>query len=136
MSRDIRNTDDIIDSRDVIERIEELQAARLDFEHDDAGNLIGAGPTWSEEHPDEFAELMALQALRDDAEGYADDWQYGETLIRESYFVEYCRELVSDIGDLPRELPSYIVIDWSATSQNLRVDYTEVDFDGVTYLVR
>jgi hypothetical protein len=43
---------------------------------------------------------------------------------------------LEDVGDLPRGIPSYIVIDWAATADNLKVDYTEVDFDGVTYLVR
>jgi hypothetical protein len=33
-------------------------------------------------------------------------------------------------------LPDWIVIDWDATADNLKVDYTEVEFDGVTYLVR
>lgn len=57
-------------------------------------------------------------------------------LIRESYFTEAMRELVSDIGDLPKDVPGYLVIDWEATAENLKVDYTAVDFDGVTYYVR
>lgn len=84
---------------------------------------------------DEAEELRTLQALKSELEGYC-DWSHGATLIRESYFTEYCEDLVKEIGDLPRELPGYLAIDWDKTANNLRVDYTEAEFDGVTYLVR
>lgn len=58
------------------------------------------------------------------------------TLIHDSYFVEYCEELCKEICDIPQDLPGYLVIDWEATADNLRVDYTSVEFDGVTYCVR
>lgn len=61
---------DVIDSRDIIERIADLDADR------DAGILTDA----------EKAELTALEALAADAEGYCDDWKYGASLIRDSYF--------------------------------------------------
>jgi antirestriction protein len=115
MTHSISNSDDVIDSRDVIERIEELQ------ETDDA---------------DEIAERGTLERLADEASGYAADWTHGEVLIRETYFTEYCKEMLEDCGDLPENLPHYIEIDWEATASNLRVDYTEVEFDGVAYLVR
>jgi len=91
---------------------------------------------WNE--TDEGQELTALKALRDELEGYCDDWKYGVTLIRESYLQEYCKDWVADIGDLPANLPSYIKndIDWNGVADDLRVDYTEADFDGVTYLAR
>jgi hypothetical protein len=43
---------------------------------------------------------------------------------------------LEDCGESPRDLPFYIVIDWEETADNLRVDYTEVDFEGTTYLFR
>ena len=85
---------------------------------------------------EEAEELAALRALAAEVEMYANDWTYGATLIRDSYFVEYCQDLVSDTGDLPRDIPPYLVIDWNATAENLRVDYTSVEFGGVTYWVR
>ncbi len=45
-------------------------------------------------------------------------------------------KLLEDIGDLPSDLPSYIEIDWDKTADNLRVDYSEVEYQGTTYLVR
>lgn len=59
-----------------------------------------------------------------------------EALIHEDYFKTYAQELVQDIGDLPNGIPSYIEIDWEATADNIRQDYTSVEFDGVTYYVR
>lgn len=134
MTINISSTHDVIDSRDVIARIEELETERDEFEHDEDGNRTESD--WTEANPDEAAELKALKELADDASSYAGDWNYGATLIRESYFTEYCEELVKDIGDLPRGLPGYLAIDWEATAENLKVDYTSVEFDGVTYYVR
>lgn len=148
-NNEISNSDDIIDSRDVIARISELQT-----EINEATE--GAGKTWDADETvrhgqsrdeyiaehidinlsDERDELAALLALQEEAEGYAPDWTYGATLIRDSYFVDYTQELLQDIGDLPKDLPGYLVIDWEATARNIQYDYTGVDFDGVTYWVR
>ncbi len=148
----ISNTDDVIDSRDVIERIEELEAERealvesveeydtaedqgLDPKHTEDGKAIAiaALAEWDDENK---AELEALKAFAEEAEGYAPDWRYGAALVRDSYFEDYARELLEDIGDIPRDLPHYIEIDWEATARNIRMDYTSVEFDGVTYWVR
>ncbi len=80
-SKTISNSDDIIDSRDVIERIAYLHAD----ETDEA----------------EQEELDTLLALQEDAEGYAEDWQHGVTLIRDSYFRDYAIELADDISAIP-----------------------------------
>lgn len=152
---EISNSDDTIDSRDVIARIEELESEREaladEFEeavdahlantdpdlrdglNDARNNAYKAVYEWDN---DNKAELDALKALADEAEGYASDWNHGEQLIRESYFTEYAQELCEEIGDVPRDLPHYIEIDWEATARNIKQDYTEVDFDGVTYLIR
>ena len=143
MSNPPSNTDDVIDSKDVIERIADLDAERaaLVVELESASAEGGEGEAAAREDLDDWdidngEELAALRALAKEGESYAPDWQYGETLIRESYFTDYCEELLKDIGDLPRDLPGYLVIDWEATANNIRIDYTEVDFDGVTYLFR
>lgn len=88
-------------------------------------------------------QLGAGTADKDDAESIADALVSlsGSTngyLIAEDHFEDYCRELVSDIGDLPSEVPSYISnnIDWSGIADDLRVDYTSYELDGQTYLLR
>jgi len=119
-TRAIDNTADVIDSRDIVARIEALREAVEAHTADDH----------------DTAELAALEAFAAEAEPYCADWHHGETLIRDSYFVDYVQELLADCGDIPRDLPFYVVIDWEATARNIRYDYTGVDFAGVTYWVR
>ena len=130
MTRTISNFDDLIDSRDVIARIEELTEARdaFDEEHGATG--------WQEVHADEAEELAILEALAEEGKSCAPDWEHGETLIRDSYFTEYAQELLEDCGDLPKNLPHYIQIDWEATARNIRMDYTPIEFGDVTYWIR
>lgn len=124
MTCDVSNSDDVIDSRDVIARIEELHAIATDESVD------------QDERTHANNELGVLQALQDEAEGYCPDWKYGATLIRSTYWIDYVQELLEDIGALPKDLPGFVVVDWEATARNIQVDYTSVDFDGVEYFVR
>jgi hypothetical protein len=123
MAKSIDNTEDIIDSRDVIARIADLEV----YEGDEATPL----------DEDDAAELKALRALAEECEGYAADWQHGEALIRDSYFEAYARDLAEDLGAIQRDAswPNNF-IDWPAAVQALQSDYTSVEFDGVTYWVR
>jgi chromosome segregation ATPase len=163
MKNALRNTDDVIDSRDVIERIEELEDERqelvgaIDGAKDDLkdaqddtsvlqtdaaeestlfqkiGDAESALIDWDEEKGE---ELTALKNLADEGANESSEWSSGETLIWEDYFAEYAQQLVEDIGDLPSNIPGYIVIDWEQTAENLKVDYSTVDFDGETYYIR
>ena len=150
----IYNSDKTIDSRDIIARIEELQAELGEVTCEAcngegevaAGNdgspftecvtCNGAGTTQPAVDEDAADELAALVALQDEAERCAEDWRHGETLIRDSYFTDYAREMLKDCGTIPRDLPSWVKIDWEATARNVRVDYTAVNFYGVTYWIR
>lgn len=125
---------EIIDSRNVIERIGELT--------EEWGQATGdrfADYTLSSDDyavglsEDDAEELAALIAFRDEIADYLPDWQYGETLIRDDYFTEYVEELLKDIGYLPVDLPLWIVIDWEETADNVKVDYTSAELNGVTY---
>jgi hypothetical protein len=142
MSNTISNSDDVIDSRDVITRLEELRDARqsivdarddADATLDDKELAIKTLAEWGDDNGAEFNSLMDLDSNGD---GYSGDWKYGATLIRDSYFEDYARQLCEDIGDVPKNLPHYIEIDWAATARNIRMDYTSVSFDGVDYWVR
>lgn len=117
----ITNSEDVIDSRDIIGRIEELED-------------MAEGDDWTIEEND---ELNALKALAAEAADYAPDWEHGETLIRDSYFQEYAMELAEDLGAVKHDAtwPNNC-IDWEQAARELRMDYTAVDFDGVTYWVR
>ncbi len=117
---DISNRDDMIDSRDVIERIEELET--------DAEELEAIGGR---------EELTALKALAAEGADYASDWHHGEALIQDTYFEEYARELANDIGAINSDAswPNNC-IDWERAARELQMDYTSIDFDGVEYWVR
>ncbi len=123
MSNQIDNTQDTIDSRDIIARIEELEGI---------------------EEPDneEAQELAILLKVQEQAEPYAADWQYGETLIRESYFTDYIEELIKDCYSMPKEFESgawpwrHMTLDYEAAADEAQCDYTRIDFDGVDYLIR
>ena len=125
MTERITNSDTYIDSRDIIERIEELEAEQTEWNEN---KLAG----WAEFDAE---ELDALRALTADCIDYA-EWNDGATLIRHSDWVEYVEELLYDCGELPRTIPDYIVIDWEATANAIAYDYSIVDFDGVDYYLR
>ncbi len=123
---DISNIDDIIDSRDIIERIEQLEAMAEEA-------ISGEGPALDEE---EAEELRILGELAQEAEGYAADWLHGEALIRRSYFKEYAQQLAEDCGfEGSNDWPGRC-IDWEQAARELEQDYTSVDFGGVEYLIR
>lgn len=140
---------DIIDVRDIIERVEELEAQReclrSEFDEDEANagvdfdNWVCNQTEWSREAQEELDGLTALLA---DLEGMGGDEQwrghwYPITLIRDSYFRTYAEELADDIGAIPRDAGWPLTcIDWEQAARELRYDYSGVDIDGVTYWTR
>lgn len=165
------NQDNIIDSRDVIDRIEELESERQDIvdERDEAregledaraelaeaetdeeraeakeaineasdeiGRMAEKLAEWDDSEDAE--ELAALKSLADECEGYAPDWKHGEALIADEYFEEYAQELAEDIGAIQRDLSwPHDCIDWKQAADALKMDYTQVDFDGAAYWIR
>lgn len=138
---DISNADDTIDSRDVIARIEELESDYSDLleaaEGLDGDELREAQAEINDWNDSEGLELEALRKLAKEGEDYAPDWLHGETLIRDSYFEDYAQELAEDIGAINSNAtwPNNC-IDWERAARELRMDYTSIDFDGVTYWIR
>jgi hypothetical protein len=155
--REITNTDraalaaaDVIDVRYVIARFEELEAARDEVLNE--GAITGlprdtALADWHCEHGEElnclFKLLEELKASGGGDEQWRGDW-YPLTLIRDSYFKDYAQELAEDCCPFQRNSPEaealqmwpYSCIDWEQAASELRMDYTSVAFDGVTYWVR
>jgi len=146
----VNNSEDILDSRDVIDRRDELQEERdsitaeiadleaqtaddpvygeLDARRDTLRDELNA---WDEENA---AELAALNAFI--AQG-SDEWEYGEALVRDSYFIAYAQDFAEDIGAIDADAgwPARC-IDWERAARELRMDYTSAEFDGVTYWFR
>lgn len=84
---------------------------------------------------DEYEEIAEIDRVEDEV---GSGWKYGVTLIDKDDFEGYAQELVEGIGDLPSNLPSYISnnIDWSGVADDLRQDYSELEYQGTTYLFR
>lgn len=134
----IDNYEDVIDSRNVIERIEQLQAIR---EPGPVPEGVLEDEDYEVNQDDLFRELASLEALALEGEQASEDWQYGATLIRDSYFRDYAMDLAEEISDQAERYgrqPSwpYICIDWDKAARELQMDYTSVEFNGVTYWVR
>jgi chromosome segregation ATPase len=82
-------------------------------------------------------ELTKLEALRDEIGSKGDlICDNNGPFIHEEDFTEYCQDMCEDIGDVPKDFPSYVVIDWDRTADNIRADYTEIEWDGGNYLYR
>lgn len=146
------NTDDVIDSRDIIERIEELQSDRLALkqaleeaeaallEDDTEENQLAVDEArddltaWDNSHDAE--ELKTLEKLAEDVQEFNTDWEYCVTLIHESYFTEYTKETVTDSGYISKDFPDWIAVDWDKTAENVKRYYAEIDFDGETYFIQ
>ena len=141
---DISKYDDLIDSRDVIARIDELESEIADLkeqleelEDDEDNELPEECEALNAEIETLEEELAPLQSLAEEASGYSSDWRYGETLIADSYFTEYAQEMAEEIGAIDPNAgwPSQH-IDWDAAADELKQDYTCVDFDGAEFWIR
>lgn len=133
----IDSWDDRIDSRDVLTRIDELTKERESYMEDHADGW------WPGEYPDEAKELRSLVKLVSELRQEAmsgDTPEDGIFLVRESDFEDYAEELWEETTDSSdRELATkwpYTHIDWEAAANDLRQDYTSIEFDGVTYYYR
>ena len=121
MKNEINNAQDIIDSRDIIERIDELESDFKDGTRDDS----------------EKDELIALKELAKEGEDCSSDWKYGETLIRDTYFTDYAIEMAYDISAVdPKANWPTNCIDWEQATRELQMDYSIIDYDGVDYWIR
>lgn len=134
--------DDLVDTRKLIERIEELE-----LDHMDGDGIMTDVGLWDTVERVEYRGLAGLvekigeEACRD-----------GVTLIHEAYFRDHIKEEYLEIGgeyheEVPRsngkmryvplvELYSrrpFNSIDWDAVASDEESDYSQVEIDGATY---
>lgn len=150
MSREFDSTTDVIDSRYVIDRIEEL----YDELHDSYSDYVlecekekydgGSFEDWLDLEDcdrDKKDEYLSLVNLAKQGEA-SPDWSYGETLIHEDYFTRYVEDIIDDCYEMPKEMGSgdwpwrHITIDYEAAAEEAKQDYFSVNFDGQTYWIR
>lgn len=142
-----------LDSRDLIEERDNFKEQILDdfndrfntelddfdeietYLNDEASEYI------DENERDDFksyweSELGTIEDIDNLENTGIEDWDYGAYLIEEVDFEDYVKELLEDTGYIPKDLPSWIEIDWEATANNVRSDYTSVTYKDEDYLVR
>jgi hypothetical protein len=84
-------------------------------------------------------ELADLLELRNAAQKYTRDWNHGVTLVAEGHFTEFAEDYAIGIGGNPPDQKwpfNHAHIDWADAAEELKRDYSGIDFDGETYYVR
>ena len=135
---------DVLDSRDLQERLEELETElealtedleAAEEENDEAAvsDAEQAIEEWKEENQE---EIDALTALKDYC--WDSGWRYGIAFVAEEDFEEYAQELAADLyGEEIRNAHwPFDCIDWEQAADALRQDYSAIDYQGTTYLFR
>lgn len=142
----------MLDTRDLLEKREDLKATILadfnerfpKFEVEDFDDIVnGEGELeyfdkdtlegFREDFESELEEIDEIDSIENEI---GSEFEYGVTLIEEDEFEDYCQELVTDCGYISKDFPSWIEIDWDRTADNMRADYSEVEYQGTTYLAR
>lgn len=153
---------DVLDSRDIIHRIDELTnilsatAEEADGEydelasehkenHDDDSECDCEAVRYTREEfvnlkmidvSDETSELKALNDLAEEG-SYTSDWHHGTSLIADEYFEEYAKQFAEDVGYVKRDVNwPYTHINWEAAADELKQDYFSVEYEGTTYWIR
>ena len=136
----------ILDTRDLAERREALKQEILDsflenFPHyeemtesfEDIRFEEEEIESWKEDFEDELKEIEEIDDVENEL---GSEFEYGVTLVDVDDWEEYVEELLEDTGYIPKDFPSWIEIDWEATANNVKIDYTEVTYQGNSYLGR
>ena len=132
------------DSRDVINDFESMDSDReayadmleelVEDASDEAREMLMHHTGWSPEQEELWEDLKKAY---DEGAGYS-DWNHGTELILEGDFNgAFAETLCEGLGYIPQEgLPSFIVVDWEATANNLKADYCTITICGRDYYIR
>lgn len=144
----ISNKNDVLDVRDIIARVEELEQERDTFVDERAGDDPSAdmrttyNERWATEYESEAAELAELTAFlgelcgRGGDEQWRGDW-YPVTLVRDTYFCEFAQDEAWSLDLIkPNTAWPYNCIDWDEAARDLQQNYSAIEYDGVTYWYR
>ena len=138
----------MIDTRDLVKKREELQTNLVDSfneyfdteieDFDELTKHISNSEDedvqeWRDDNSDDFEHIKEIDELDDKIS----EFSFGEILILEDDFIEYCEDMVADCYYLTN-VPDFIKdnINWEGVASDLGVDYSNVTYQGVSYLVR
>lgn len=134
---DFSARDDMLDKAEIQKRVYALESAfdeaALDikavFKNPEA-NYSREPANWPQGTPKiAWDAWYELQALND----FVTDRHIDGPFVRATYFDTYAKDLTEDLGG---EIPSWVVVDWQATVEGIRTDYSAFELDGVTYYAR
>lgn len=152
-------TNDVFDTRDLIEYKEYLEESLLndwnewqeenlnnEYEAEDVDDAIkffnnlrdNGSSQFLIDYADEIAEYDEIEQFCSELEDYSADFRYGEAVIHENYFEEYCEQFIKDCGFIADNTPTIIEnnIDWGGIADDMEQDYTRVEYQGSDYLIR
>lgn len=138
----------MVDTRDLAEKREELQTDLVDSFNEYFDTEIGDFDElikhidnsdnkdveeWRDDKVYDFEHIKEIDELEDEIS----EFSFGEILILEDDFIEYCEDMVADCYYLTN-VPSFIKnnINWEGVASDLSVDYNNVTYQGESYLVR
>jgi hypothetical protein len=139
--RDYLPDTDYLDSRDLIEAqstVEsELDALRDELTEARADGDDGTVSVLNQEVEALSGILDQLRIINDDGTTFP-DWDTGTTLIPDTDFENYARDLAESIyGDEVRDYNwPFSCIDWSQAAYDLKLDYSQIYIDNQLYWVR
>ncbi len=86
---------------------------------------------------DNLDDLMVLRTVLEEIRDYSN---FNETLISEDYFPKYAKEYAEDMGFINTRGFAGITwpltcIDWDVAADELKEDFTEIDYHGHTYYI-
>lgn len=136
----------VLDTRDLIEKREELkekifnnflayfpQYEDMTDSYDDILMDEEEIQDWKEGWSEEINHIEEIDSIEDEI---GSDFDYGTTLIDKNDMEEYVKDLIEDLGYIPKDFPSWIEIDWTSTIYNVLQDYSEVTYQGTEYFYR
>lgn len=121
---------DTVENRTTFQDWKGAYQAQADVVTDAQDVLKSAEHGFGDEEKGELAELEEL-------ESEITDFMHGATMVPETDFEEYAREIAEDCCDMSHaDRWPFTCIDWEQAAKELAMDYTEVTYQGDTYLVR
>lgn len=138
----------MIDTRDLAEKREELQTNLVDSfnnyfdteieDFDELTKHIDNSEDedvqeWRQENDNDFDHIEEIDYVEDNVS----EFPFGETLIHNDDFTEYCKDMVEDCYNL-KDVPDFIKnnINWEGVASDLEVGYRNVTYQGESFLVR
>ena len=131
-----------IDTRDLIETRDKLKQEILDsflenFPHyeemtesfEDILFEEEEIESWKQDWQEEINQITCIDEVEDEI---GSEFDFGVILIPEDDFTDYVEDLLEGCGDISDDFE----IDWEATAEDVKQDYSELEYEGETYFYR